>query len=87
MNKAPVKNGMSLVEVIIAMMISITYRGSLLCLYEPEVYTAPYHSGYATPPKRQFGLNELFSKEFRFPPGTPTFQFFLRGKCEKVENS
>lgn len=60
--------------------VGLTYRGSILALYEPEVHTAKLPTDINDameiyrPPVRNYGYNELF--ETVVPPGTPTGRTF-----------
>ncbi|MGF1452964.1 MAG: hypothetical protein ACFB21_12925 [Opitutales bacterium] len=55
----------------------VTYRGSILALFKPEMFTTPLEYGDVetyTPPERNFGFNTLF--DTYVPPGTPTGRTF-----------
>ncbi|MGB0416421.1 MAG: hypothetical protein ACPGKS_06200, partial [Coraliomargarita sp.] len=56
------------------------YRGSLVALYESEVATAPWHTGYRywyEPPTRNWGFHDLFAAGI-YPPATPNARDFRR---------
>lgn len=60
--------------------VEFRYRGSLVALYESEAGTAPMNSGHSawySPPKRNWGYNELFGAGI-YPPGTPNVRDFRR---------
>lgn len=60
--------------------VEFRYRGSLVALYESEAGTAPMtngHSAWYSPPKRNWGYNELFGAGI-YPPGTPNTRDFRR---------
>jgi len=47
----------------------LLYRGSLVALFESEIGNEPWHTGYYSPPKRDWGYFEGF--DVSPPPGTP----------------
>ena len=56
------------------------YRGSLVVLYESEAGIMPMtsgHSAWYSPPKRNWGYNDLFGAGI-YPPGTPNVRDFRR---------
>ncbi len=60
--------------------VEFRYRGSLVALYESEVATAPMssnHSQWYSPPRRNWGFNDLFGAGL-YPPGTPNTRDFRR---------
>lgn len=60
--------------------IEFRYRGSLVALYESEAGHKPMtnqHSKWYSPPKRNWGYNQLFGDAI-YPPGTPNTRDFRR---------
>lgn len=58
---------------------TLTYRGSMVALFESEVATERWgKSDVYSPPKRNWGFHEKFAEGF-LPPGTPTSRGF-RGR-------
>jgi len=56
--------------------VTLTYRGSLVALFESEVADEPWHTGYYSPPKRQWGYYNLFRREQ--PPGGPSAPKYVK---------
>lgn len=52
-------------------------RGSLVAMWEPEVDWSKFGGSYYSPPKREYGFNDLF-KQGTFPPGTPMLRDYRR---------
>jgi len=60
--------------------VEFRYRGSLVALYESEAGTNPMtsnHSSWYSPPRRNWGYNDLFADAI-YPPGTPNARDFRR---------
>lgn len=57
--------------------ITVTYRGSLVCLYESELANQGYSVNYYNAPNRNYGFYSQFADGI-FPPATPTSRSFAR---------
>ncbi|MCF7686708.1 MAG: hypothetical protein K9M98_05530 [Cephaloticoccus sp.] len=56
---------------------SLRYRGSIVALFESELWTGPWKNSHYDPPKREWGFNSLFGGG-RYPPGTPRLRTYRR---------
>jgi hypothetical protein len=68
--------------------IPFRYRGSMVCLYESEIGTAPFSSitGYYSPPNREWGFYSQFAKGI-YPPGTPSSRSYYRVNFSYITNT
>ncbi len=65
---------------------SLFLRGSLVALFESRIATEPFNLSYYSPPKREWGFNDLFALG-RFPPGTPSVMSYRRVNFEYLDQT
>lgn len=56
---------------------SLRYRGSIVAMFESEVATARWSNAQYSPPRREWGFNQMFA-DGRYPAGTPIIRTYRR---------
>lgn len=57
---------------------TLLYRGSIVALFDSEVATGPWSRARYGAPNRNWGFDNLFGSQRRFPPGTPILRTYRR---------